>query len=283
MQHTTDLNELNGALISNFRLKAKILSILFGVVLFFQLCAITFIATQTDIIGTQVPLKMAIIGPLMLAMAFVSELIAFRYMKRVEERTMVLKKSLVYFVTFIEVSFPCSVMFMVGSFLINSSLYPVIQILNSPLFIMIFIMIILSSLLLNPKLSLFAGVTGAIEYFLINLYFIPHMHNASFVDYANAGVKSVFVIISGLLCGFVSKKIREAVVSSLHSKNELIHNLDKRVAEKTAEVVKKNELLEEKQKEILDSIHYARRIQYTLLPAEKYISRILQKLKGQNS
>jgi hypothetical protein len=34
-------------------------------------------------------------------------------------------------------------------------------------------------------------------------------------------------------------------------------------------------LIEEKQKEILDSIRYARRIQRSLLPTEKYISRAI--------
>ena len=38
-------------------------------------------------------------------------------------------------------------------------------------------------------------------------------------------------------------------------------------------------LVEEKQREILDSIHYARRIQRSLLPTEKYIERTLNKLK----
>jgi len=42
-------------------------------------------------------------------------------------------------------------------------------------------------------------------------------------------------------------------------------------------------LVEEKQKEILDSIHYAKRIQTSLLPTEKYIERILnKKYKTQN-
>lgn len=39
------------------------------------------------------------------------------------------------------------------------------------------------------------------------------------------------------------------------------------------------QLVEEKQKEILDSIHYARRIQSSLLPSEKYIDRSLNRLK----
>lgn len=40
----------------------------------------------------------------------------------------------------------------------------------------------------------------------------------------------------------------------------------------------KNRIIEEKQKEILQSIKYARRIQNSLLPSEKYIGRILKKL-----
>lgn len=38
-----------------------------------------------------------------------------------------------------------------------------------------------------------------------------------------------------------------------------------------------NQIIEEKQKEILDSIHYAKRIQQSLLPSEKYIERVLSK------
>ena len=41
-------------------------------------------------------------------------------------------------------------------------------------------------------------------------------------------------------------------------------------------------LIEEKQKEILDSIHYAKRIQRSLLPSEKYIQRNVTKLLSDN-
>ncbi len=41
----------------------------------------------------------------------------------------------------------------------------------------------------------------------------------------------------------------------------------------------KNRIIEEKQKEILDSIHYAKRIQESLLPSEKYIERVLKILR----
>ncbi len=43
------------------------------------------------------------------------------------------------------------------------------------------------------------------------------------------------------------------------------------------------ELVEEKQKEILDSIHYAKRIQTALLPSEKYIDKSLKLLAGNSA
>jgi hypothetical protein len=55
--------------------------------------------------------------------------------------------------------------------------------------------------------------------------------------------------------------------------------LEQKVQERTAEVVEQKEMLEEKQKEILDSIRYAKRIQVSLLPSEKYFNRIFEKLK----
>jgi hypothetical protein len=45
------------------------------------------------------------------------------------------------------------------------------------------------------------------------------------------------------------------------------------------QLAQQKRMIEEKQKEILDSIHYAKRIQKSLLPNEKYITRILQELK----
>ena len=39
------------------------------------------------------------------------------------------------------------------------------------------------------------------------------------------------------------------------------------------------QVVEEKQREVLDSIHYAKRIQQSLLPTEKYIYKSLSRLK----
>lgn len=55
--------------------------------------------------------------------------------------------------------------------------------------------------------------------------------------------------------------------------------LEKTVKERTEEVMLQKHLLEEKNKEMIDSITYAKRIQSSLMPTEKYISRILGKKK----
>jgi hypothetical protein len=42
----------------------------------------------------------------------------------------------------------------------------------------------------------------------------------------------------------------------------------------------KSKEVEEKQKEILDSIHYAKRIQKALIPSDKYIDKNLNRLQS---
>jgi serine phosphatase RsbU (regulator of sigma subunit) len=53
------------------------------------------------------------------------------------------------------------------------------------------------------------------------------------------------------------------------------HNLEDTVAERTAEITQQNEIIQEKQKEIVDSIHYAHRIQTTILAKDEYLNRHL--------
>ncbi len=52
--------------------------------------------------------------------------------------------------------------------------------------------------------------------------------------------------------------------------------LERTVTERTKEVVEQKELIEEKQKEIVDSINYAKRIQYTLLAHDKLLQKNLK-------
>ena len=46
------------------------------------------------------------------------------------------------------------------------------------------------------------------------------------------------------------------------------------------QLAERKRMIEEKQKEILDSIHYAKRIQNTLMPNETYVAKTLKRLRG---
>jgi tetratricopeptide (TPR) repeat protein len=58
--------------------------------------------------------------------------------------------------------------------------------------------------------------------------------------------------------------------------NEELQKLNEALTLSKTETEKQKNIVEEKQKEILDSIHYARRIQQSLLPNKKYISKSLK-------
>lgn len=71
------------------------------------------------------------------------------------------------------------------------------------------------------------------------------------------------------------KKMQASINKLIHDLKDINHNLEDKVKERTEEVMKQKDLLEEKQKEIVDSIHYARRIQTTILPGNEYLAKNL--------
>jgi tetratricopeptide (TPR) repeat protein len=54
------------------------------------------------------------------------------------------------------------------------------------------------------------------------------------------------------------------------------------ITEQKKAVEKQKEIIEEKQKEILDSIHYAKKIQQALLPTEKYIRKTFERIRNKS-
>lgn len=73
-------------------------------------------------------------------------------------------------------------------------------------------------------------------------------------------------------------------LKSEQEKKRILENqnieLEKQVTERTAEIQAQKTLIEQKQKEILDSIRYAKRIQESILPRIKTIHKNIKKLKG---
>ncbi|HWY10174.1 MAG TPA: tetratricopeptide repeat protein [Bacteroidia bacterium] len=96
-----------------------------------------------------------------------------------------------------------------------------------------------------------------------------------------------YFIIGGLMLTmalaffiFRSYRIKRKANIELIQKNELIDKQKKEVETKNKLVEAQKELIEEKNKDIIDSITYARRIQTSLLPTEKYITKSLNNLKN---
>jgi len=89
-------------------------------------------------------------------------------------------------------------------------------------------------------------------------------------------VRNGFIIGAALLCGLVFFVFRSLQQSK--KANRIIAEQKRQVEIQKAITEEAKLLVEEKQKEIVDSIRYAKNIQLSLLTSEKYIERTLKRL-----
>lgn len=82
---------------------------------------------------------------------------------------------------------------------------------------------------------------------------------------------SVFVLLLLIVLFMVLRKVKAFNTVIKRQREDLIRS--------NQEITQQKDIIEEKQREILDSIHYARRIQRSLIPTDKYIDRMLSDLK----
>lgn len=71
------------------------------------------------------------------------------------------------------------------------------------------------------------------------------------------------------------KKMQSSISKLVNDLRHINHTLEEKVIERTAEVVQQKDIIEHKQKEILDSIQYAKRIQYTILAHDEFLRKHL--------
>jgi tetratricopeptide (TPR) repeat protein len=84
--------------------------------------------------------------------------------------------------------------------------------------------------------------------------------------------KRLNIIIWGTMVGLILLSVFSVIIYRSLQKNKNANKI----------ITMQKHVVEEKQKEILDSIHYAKRIQQSLLPTEKYIEKSVKKLKSNN-
>ncbi|MBK7817021.1 MAG: HAMP domain-containing protein [Sphingobacteriaceae bacterium] len=71
------------------------------------------------------------------------------------------------------------------------------------------------------------------------------------------------------------KKMQGSITKLIMDLRHMNHTLEDKVTERTAEVVEQKNIIEEKQKEIIDSILYAKRIQNAILAHDLYLQKHL--------
>ena len=278
----TLLNDsLNKKIATNVLLKSRLMCFIFGFIFIVQLAAL-LIFRNKESFKAVLSNNWIFVGPFLILLMVISQAYFIKLSKEWIKTGVVTQKMKLYFLVAIEVSFPGLVLLFLCSLLKNSAVITPLDMLNSPILVIIFIFIILSSLYLDFKVSLISSVIPAIQYVLISVSFLP-----SFTPVFFSGIaKGILMVLCGIISGIISKKIQEGVKESVESKNLLINELDRLVHEKTIELREQNaqitfqkKEIEEKQKEILDSIHYAKRIQNTLMAHENYIEKAIDRLQ----
>ena len=97
------------------------------------------------------------------------------------------------------------------------------KVLHSPLMNIYFVFIILSTLRLNFKISLFAGILATISFACISFYLIGNITetNVNFKnEYITAGAKALGLLASGIGAAFVARQIRRGINRSLKVADE---------------------------------------------------------------
>ena len=81
-----------------------------------------------------------------------------------------------------------------------------------------------------------------------------------------------FVLFLALLSFAIGDKINTLKTETIQAQEKAMEILEEKVQERTVEVVKQKEIIEEKNKDINDSITYAQRIQHAILPSREEIN-----------
>jgi adenylate cyclase len=110
-----------------------------------------------------------------------------------------------YFNTLVEVSLPTALILIIGFY------WESVAVLSTPLIFMYIIIVILTTLSLNPKLSIFAGAVAAIEFGIILTIFLNKFGYPSEMAVLNRIEfhigKVMLIFLSGVISGFVANQL----------------------------------------------------------------------------
>jgi len=148
-----------------------------------------------------------------------------------------------YVNAFFEVSIPT-----IGILILSIHIEPIAA-LVSPMLLLYFFIIIISSLELDPRLSFFAGTVAATEYLWISLFYITNTEHHSNIPVLDLPVAYIarggILFVSGILAGIVSIQIRKRVLKTFQTveeRNELEKIFGQQVSKEIVDEFLKNKM-----------------------------------------
>ena len=215
MERSALENDLQIEILRSERLRSSALAIVMGTLM---VVAPVFFFVPKEwnaflrIVGDSFPIGWV---TLFYAVALLYELGARKVLRDAIERRFEPPEIVRYVNAFVETSFPT-----VMTMLIAHSIGPSLA-LHSPVPMLYFLFISLSTLRLARSLSIFTGCVAAFEYAALGLYYFPPGAGETFFTSSLPIVmKSVFMIIAGVVCGFVGTQLRQRLVASLETLSE---------------------------------------------------------------
>ena len=265
--------QFESALIRNIRQKTRVLIIFFLAIFIMEVSFLLLTYAGLQIVEFNAPISELLLAELGLLLVAVVEIFIYRHLGQVMQGRQPYRQIYSYLVSTVEISWISLVFIFESPTWLNAiEGFTLEVLLDSPLMLMYLLFITLSTFYLDFKLAVYTGIVAGLEYSVVAAYLIGPEGG---IDLAMSIFNGLFFILLAVLSGLLSKKIRSAVLESLKAKNELIHELDAKVQERTAELFQQKELVEEKNRELTDSISYARRIQHAILPPAGLIKEYL--------
>jgi adenylate cyclase len=176
---------------------------------------------------------------------FIFEVLALLYiMRRIKKNLQTIPVAGQYLNVAIEITAPAIIMF-----LLSQHYQTPARILHSPLVNIYFVFIILSTLRLNFRISLFAGLLAATSFLLVSFYLIGKSNGSSDPsdfrnEYIMSVAKSVGLLVSGVGAAFVARQIRLGINRSLivaEEANKVVNLFGQQISKEIVDEMLQNE------------------------------------------
>jgi serine phosphatase RsbU (regulator of sigma subunit) len=279
------VEDIEKSLLRNLLLKTRLVIVLFIVIFFIQVSGIFFINL---ILFKNIELLEVIYVPLFILFVIIDEFLLYRYLTKLISSNRYIQKKWIYLISIIEISYP-TILLIYGSQAVVNNIegLDLLAFTSSPPFLLYFVFIILSSLYFDFKLCVINSLVASVQFLLITFYLFDYSNDH--ISFIVSFSKGIFIFPFGILAGFIALTIKKSIQETISTKNLLINELDTLVKVRTKQIeIQKDEIILQnnqlevqknnlfiKNKEITDSIHYAKRIQAAILPPQKLVNDFL--------